>query len=67
MLLCFCIRNFEKVKTLFNVNSPKELNDKLIAIKEKDTNPDRIGYSSSFDRVLPIYSIIDIDKIATTR
>jgi len=61
------LRHFEKVKILFNVKNPKELKDKLTSIKEKDTNPDRMGYSGSFDRVLPIYSIIDIEKIATTR
>lgn len=61
------LRHFEKVKSLFSVNTPQELKDKLIQFKEKDKNPDRIGYSSSFDRVIPIYNLVDIEKIGTTR
>lgn len=60
-------RHFEKIKVLFNVETVKELQDKLIEIKQNDKNPDRMGYSNSFDRVIPIYNIIDIEKIGTTR
>lgn len=61
------LRHFEKVKSLFAVNTPQELKDKLIQFKEKDKNPDRIGYSNSFDRVVPLYDLIDIERIGTTR
>ena len=61
------LRHFEKIKVLFNVKNPKELKDKLISIKEKNANHNRIGYPNSFDSVLPIYRIIDIEKIAMTR
>lgn len=61
------LRHFEKVKILFNVNTPKELQDNLTKLKETDTNSDRMRYSGSFDSVIPIYSIIKIDTIGTTR
>lgn len=61
------LRHFEKVKSLFAVNTPQELKDKLTLFKEQDKNPDRIGYSNSFDRVKPLYNIVDIEKIGTTR
>jgi len=61
------IRHFEKVKLLFNVKSVKELQDKLNDIKKNDTNPNRIGYSNSFDSVIPIYNLVNVEKIGTTR
>ncbi len=61
------LRHFEKVKILFNVQTVKELQDKIKRIKETDKNPERIRYSGSFDSVLPIYAIIDIEKIGTIR
>ncbi|MBE0662819.1 MAG: TIR domain-containing protein [Bacteroidales bacterium] len=60
-------RHFEKVKTLFNVQTIKELQDKIKAIKEADKNPERIHYSGLFDSVAPIYQLIDIEKIGTIR
>ena len=60
-------RHFDKVKILFNVETPKELQKKLSNIQSEDTNPDRIRYSNSFDSVSPIYRIIDIEKIGTIR
>lgn len=61
------LRYFEKVKGLFNVKTPDELREKLLAIKTAEKNPRRIGYSGSFDSVLPIYNLIDIEKIGTIR
>jgi len=60
-------RHFEKVKNLFNIKTPKELQAKIIAIQTADKNPDRIRYSGSFDSVTPIYKLIDIEKIGTIR
>ena len=60
-------RHFDKVKLLFNVSNSKELQDKLTTIQQNDKNPERIRYPGSFDSVIPIYKIIDIDKIGTTR
>jgi hypothetical protein len=61
------LRHFEKVKILFNVKEPKELKEKLNTIKQNDANSNRVGYFNSFDRVIPIYDLIDIEKIGTTR
>lgn len=61
------LRHFEKVKGLFGIQNPKDLKEKLNEIRENDKNPDRFGYSNSFDRVTPIYNLVDIDKIGTTR
>lgn len=60
-------RHFDKVKILFNVNTPKELQEKLSNIQAEDTNPVRIRYSNSFDSVTPIYRLIEIEKIGTIR
>lgn len=60
-------RHFEKVKCLFAVNTPKELQDKLNDFKTNNKNGDGFGYSNSFDRVTPIYNLIEIEKIGTTR
>ena len=59
------LRHFEKVKVLFNVNSVKKLQDKLLAFKEADKNQNGIGYSGSFGKVTPIYNLIEIEKIGT--
>jgi len=61
------LRHFEKVKILFNVKTVKELQEKLIAVKETDKNPEGVRYSSSFESVTPIYQLIDIEKIGTIR
>jgi len=61
------LRHFEKVKVLFNVNNVKELQDKIVAFQTADKKQDGIGYSRSFDRVIPIYKLIEIDKIGTIR
>lgn len=61
------LRHFEKIKVLFNVSTVKELQDKLLAFQEADEESDRTGYSRSFDRVIPIYKLIEIDKIGTIR
>jgi hypothetical protein len=60
-------RHFEKVKLLFNCATAKDLKEKLNNIKENDKNPERMSYPGSFDTVLPIYQIININAIATTR
>jgi hypothetical protein len=57
-------RHFEKVKILFNVNTISELHSKLTKIKEEKKEP--IGYGS-FGFVQPIYSVINIDTIGTSR
>lgn len=62
-------RHFEKVKMLFNVSTPNELKEILIAIQKKDNenNYRRVGYSQSFDSVVPIYKIINYEKLSTVR
>ena len=61
------LRHFEKVKVLFNINTVKELQDKLLAFREADKNQNRVKYSHSFNSVIPIYSLIEIEKIGTIR
>lgn len=61
------LRHFEKVKYLFAVNTQKELQDKLNNFKINEKNANGFGYSNSFDRITPIYDLIDIDKIGTIR
>lgn len=60
-------RHFEKVKILFNVKTVKELQDKLNELKKNEINRQSVGYSNSFDRVIPIYNLINIEKIGTIR
>jgi hypothetical protein len=60
-------RHFEKTKLLYNVQNVKELQDKLLEIKTNDKNPDRMRYSNSFDTVINIYKMINIETIATAR
>lgn len=60
-------RHFEKVKNLFDVNTESELQNKLKKIKEEDKNSYYIRYNGSSGSVHPIYSIINIDTIGTTR
>lgn len=61
------LRHFEKVKILFNVKTVIEFQEKLNVIKQNDKDPNRMGYLNSFDRIIPIYNLIDIEKIGTTR
>jgi hypothetical protein len=61
------LRHFEKVKCLFAVNTPKELQEKLENVKNSDKSGNGFGYSNSFDKVTPIYNLIDVEKIGTTR
>ncbi|HUC81036.1 MAG TPA: SEFIR domain-containing protein [Flavisolibacter sp.] len=61
------MRHFEKVKPLFSVSTVKELQDKIKSIKEADKNPSRVSYSGAFESVVPIYQLIDMEKVGTTR
>ena len=63
------LKHFEKVKILFDVNSVEEFKEKLVKLKERDlkNSNNLYGYSRSFDRVTPIYEIIEVDKIGTKR
>ncbi|MEC3875758.1 toll/interleukin-1 receptor domain-containing protein [Chryseobacterium salviniae] len=61
------VRHFEKVKAIFNVSSIKELQEKLLAAQQNNKSPDGFGYINSFDRVIPIYDLIEINKIGTIR
>ena len=57
------LRYFEKVKILFNVSTPSEYKTKMSAIKDANQNNNGVGYTSSFERVVPIYDLIDLDKV----
>jgi hypothetical protein len=60
-------RHFERAKILFNVLAPQDLKEKLLKIKESDNSSRFIGYSNSFENVIPIYIMINPEKIGTTR
>jgi hypothetical protein len=60
-------RHFEKVKILFDVETIDELKEKLKTLEEKDTNPQGVAYSGSFDSVRPLYRLIDKEKLGTKR
>ncbi len=61
-------RHFEKVKILFNVETIDEFKGKLNELEEKDKgNSYRVSYSGSFDSVIPLYRLINKDKIGTKR
>lgn len=60
-------RHFEKVKVLFNVNTVTEFQEKIKTFQSTDKGQNRIGYSGSFDRVIPIYELVEVDKVGTIR
>ncbi|MDQ6478860.1 toll/interleukin-1 receptor domain-containing protein [Dyadobacter sp. LHD-138] len=59
-------RHFEKVKGIFDVQNEEELKRKLTVLKEKGQER-RISYSGSFRSIEPIYSLINIENIGSTR
>ncbi len=61
-------RHFEKVKILFGVETIDEFKGKLKELEEKDKgNNYRVSYSGSFDSVIPLYRLIDKEKLGTKR
>lgn len=60
-------RHFEKIKVLFGVESIDELKDKLKTLEENDSKQPRVAYLGSFDSVIPLYRLIDKEKIGTRR
>jgi TIR domain len=61
------LRHFEKVKNIFGVNKPSELKENLVKLKENYKDYDRMKHTNSFNSVVPIFTIIDIEKIGTIR
>jgi hypothetical protein len=61
------LRHFDKVKVLFDVSTPSEFKTKINHYKETNKNSNWVGYSGSFEQVLPIYKLVDMEKIGTTR
>jgi hypothetical protein len=61
-------RHFEKVKTLFGVDTVDEFKAKLNELEERDNkNNHRVSYSGSFDSVVPLYRLIDKEKLGMER
>ena len=61
-------RHFEKVKHIFNVSNENELKIVLNAYKNKNSQREKIRYSSGGFNTIPfIDSIIDISKVGTER
>ncbi|OBX61706.1 hypothetical protein A9299_11530 [Moraxella osloensis] len=60
-------RYFEKVKGLLNVDSIEEFEQKLNTIKDRSSQNRDIGYSGSFEYVMPIYEIFENKDIGSMR
>ena len=60
-------RHFEKTKGLYNVATSDQLKEKLTDVQSKDRESGSMRYSGSFDSVVPIFRMIAVDKIASTR
>ena len=61
------MRHFEKTKALYGISTADELRTKLTEIQQNDKDSGYMRYSGSFDSVIPIYRMIKVDKIGTTR
>ena len=61
------MRHFEKLKILFSVQNIQQLKDKLLEIQVNDKIPEITKYSDAFEGPLPIYKIINIEKLGTAR
>lgn len=61
------IRHFEKVKGLLGVNTSDELKDKLQKLEKSSITRGLVRYNNFYDAVPPLFRIIDVDTIATTR
>lgn len=61
------LRHFEKVKMLFNVKTPQELKEKFLAAKMDGKNSERISYPGSHNSVIPIYRLLEVEKIGSLR
>jgi TIR domain len=59
------LRHFEKVKTVFNINTIAELKDILVKAEQKEYQ--HIGYTNGADYVIPFHKLIDKNKIGTAR
>ena len=60
-------RYFEKVKGVLNVDSIEEFEQKLNTIKDKSSQNRGIGYSRSFEHIMPIYEIFENKDIGSMR
>ena len=60
-------RHFEKVKVLFDVQTPQDLKNKLTELKTRDSEKRSYGYSRSFEHVTPLTTLINIEKIGSER
>lgn len=62
-------RHFDKVKILFGVENIEDFKVKLKALEERysESNRYRVAYSGSSSSVTPLYWLVDIEKIGTTR
>ena len=60
-------RYFEKIKEIFDVDTPEELSSLLVKYKNEDEKRERFRFSRSFEYIPFVYELIDMDKIATNR
>lgn len=60
-------RHFEKIKDIFDVNSPDELKQLLYDYKETVDGKDRIRYGNGFESIPFIHESINIETIAEYR
>jgi hypothetical protein len=60
-------RHFEKVKTIFNVNTKEEFHKVLTDYENSKNGKDRIRFENSFDSLPFLHEMIDKDKIGINR
>ena len=60
-------RHFEKVKGIFNIETPQDFIELIDNYQESKKNEQRMRYSRGFQSVPFVHELIDIKKIATNR
>lgn len=60
-------RHFEKVKILFNVDTLEEFKKKLETLEENDAGSNKTRYPDTYNFVIPLYKLIDKEKLGLKR
>jgi hypothetical protein len=60
-------RYFEKVKSIFDVDTPEQLSQKLNELKSKNRDKYEYSYRGFYARLSPVFEAIDMENLATSR
>ncbi|GAB3164548.1 toll/interleukin-1 receptor domain-containing protein [Telluribacter humicola] len=60
-------RHFDKVKVLFQVKTPEEMRGILTGLKQERFGKKGVGFTTTARDVIPLYTIIDVNNIATSK